>query len=74
MTTFKITYMTDPGDGIESTAEFESESDDMCEVLADWFNEGNEYFVTKCEIVAHARMVGGTNINTAPNYGGGLSR
>jgi hypothetical protein len=44
MTTFKITYMVDPGDGIESTTEIDSD-------------DGAEYFVTKCEIVAHSLMV-----------------
>ena len=58
MTTFKITYMTDPGDGIESTAEYVTDEADMSSALADWYNAGNEHFVTKCEIVAHPLMAG----------------
>jgi len=60
MTTFKITYMVDPGDGIESTTEITSTSDHMGEVLKEWMDsdDGAEYFVTKCEIVAHSLMVG----------------
>jgi hypothetical protein len=59
MITYRITYMVDPGDGIETTIDYQSETDDMAEALCDWQNaqEFGGYFVTKCEIVEHALMV-----------------
>jgi hypothetical protein len=56
-TTYRITYMVDPGDGIESTTEYVSQTDDMAAALTDWWNDGPPYFVTKCEIINHDLMV-----------------
>lgn len=57
MTVYQITYMVDPGDGLQSAATYSHESDDMAEALVDWFNQGNEHFIVKCEIIEHPLMV-----------------
>lgn len=57
MILYRINYMVDPGGGIVSSADFETDTDDMAEALVEWFNLGFEYFVVKCEIVKHPNMV-----------------
>lgn len=66
MVTFEITYMLDPGDGLESTHKHEQESDDMGEALNAWWRRDpnkedsdgfhESPFVTKCEIIDHPLM------------------
>lgn len=57
MATFEITYMVDPGDGIESKATFEHENDDMIDALCIWQRvHGNPYFITGCIITEHPLM------------------
>lgn len=57
MTEFEITYMVDPGDGIESKVVVEAISDDMAEVLTAWMHDHNTHFVTRCEIVGHSLQI-----------------
>jgi hypothetical protein len=51
----EITYMVDPGDGLERKAWVFPDTDHMAEALGEWMSQ-NEYFVTKCQFFPEEEM------------------